>query len=31
MHLTLEQLNAADRAAFTAALDGTYEPSPWIA
>ncbi len=31
MPLTLEQLNAADRAAFTAALDGTYEHSPWIA
>ncbi|MDH5539787.1 MAG: 2-oxo-4-hydroxy-4-carboxy-5-ureidoimidazoline decarboxylase [Rhizobacter sp.] len=29
--LTLEQLNAADQAAFTALLDGTYEHSPWIA
>jgi beta-ureidopropionase / N-carbamoyl-L-amino-acid hydrolase len=31
MPLTLDQLNASDRAAFTAALDGTYEHSPWIA
>ncbi len=31
MPLTLEQLNAADRATFTAALDGIYEHSPWIA
>ncbi|MEO7852514.1 MAG: 2-oxo-4-hydroxy-4-carboxy-5-ureidoimidazoline decarboxylase [Rubrivivax sp.] len=31
MPLTLEQLNAADQDAFTAALDGTYEHSPWIA
>jgi beta-ureidopropionase / N-carbamoyl-L-amino-acid hydrolase len=29
--LTLAQLNAADRAAFTALLDGTYEHSPWMA
>ena len=29
--LTLEQLNAAPQADFTAALDGTYEHSPWIA
>jgi len=29
--LTLEQLNAASRAEFTALLDGTYEHSPWIA
>lgn len=28
---TLEQLNAADVAAFVALLDGTYEHSPWIA
>ena len=31
MPLSLEQLNAADAAAFTAALEGTYEHSPWIA
>ena len=31
MPLTLEQLNAATQAEFTAALDGTYEHSPWIA
>ena len=31
MSLTLEQLNTADRAAFVAALEGTYEHSPWIA
>ncbi|MCW5639109.1 MAG: 2-oxo-4-hydroxy-4-carboxy-5-ureidoimidazoline decarboxylase [Rubrivivax sp.] len=31
MPLTLEQLNAASQAEFTAALDGTYEHSPWIA
>jgi N-carbamoyl-L-amino-acid hydrolase len=31
MSLTLEQLNTADQAAFIAALDGTYEHSPWIA
>ena len=31
MPLTLEQLNAADRDAFVALLDGTYEHSPWIA
>ena len=31
MTLTLDALNAADQAAFTAALDGTYEHSPWIA
>ena len=30
MALTLQQINAADRAAFTALLDGTYEHSPWI-
>ena len=29
--LTLAQINAADRATFTALLDGTYEHSPWIA
>jgi N-carbamoyl-L-amino-acid hydrolase len=29
--LTLEQLNAATPAQFTALLDGTYEHSPWIA
>jgi len=29
--LTLDQLNAATPAAFTALLDGTYEHSPWIA
>jgi beta-ureidopropionase / N-carbamoyl-L-amino-acid hydrolase len=29
--ITLEQLNAASRAEFTALLDGTYEHSPWIA
>ncbi len=28
---TMEQLNAADRAAFVNLLDGTYEHSPWIA
>ncbi|MBX3643736.1 MAG: 2-oxo-4-hydroxy-4-carboxy-5-ureidoimidazoline decarboxylase [Rubrivivax sp.] len=31
MTLTLEQLNAASQAEFTALLDGTYEHSPWIA
>jgi len=31
MPLTLEQLNAASVAEFTALLDGTYEHSPWIA
>ena len=31
MPLTLEQLNAATQAEFTALLDGTYEHSPWIA
>jgi len=31
MRLTLDQLNAAGRAAFTALLDGSYEHSPWIA
>ncbi|MEO5735569.1 MAG: 2-oxo-4-hydroxy-4-carboxy-5-ureidoimidazoline decarboxylase [Rubrivivax sp.] len=31
MPLTLDTLNAADADAFTAALDGTYEHSPWIA
>ena len=29
--ITLELLNAADRAAFVGLLDGTYEHSPWIA
>ena len=29
--LTLETLNAADEAGFTAMLDGVYEHSPWIA
>ena len=29
--ITLEHLNAADRAAFVGLLDGTYEHSPWIA
>jgi N-carbamoyl-L-amino-acid hydrolase len=29
--LTLAQLNAADRAPFTALLAGTYEHSPWVA
>jgi N-carbamoyl-L-amino-acid hydrolase len=29
--LTLEQLNTLDQAAFTQALDGVYEHSPWIA
>ncbi len=29
--LTLEQLNAADQATFTALLEGTYEHSPWVA
>jgi N-carbamoyl-L-amino-acid hydrolase len=29
--LTLETLNAADEARFTALLDGVYEHSPWIA
>jgi N-carbamoyl-L-amino-acid hydrolase len=29
--LTLDQLNAADEAAFTALLDGVHEHSPWIA
>jgi beta-ureidopropionase / N-carbamoyl-L-amino-acid hydrolase len=29
--ITLEQLNAASRAEFTALLDGSYEHSPWIA
>ena len=31
MTLTLDQLNAADQAGFTALLDGVYEHSPWIA
>jgi N-carbamoyl-L-amino-acid hydrolase len=31
MSITLEQINAAGRAEFTALLDGTYEHSPWIA
>ena len=31
MTITLEQLNAASQADFTALLDGTYEHSPWIA
>ncbi len=29
--LTLERLNAASQADFTALLDGTYEHSPWVA
>ena len=29
--LTLERLNAATQAEFTALLDGTFEHSPWIA
>ena len=29
--LTLDTLNAADQARFTALLDGTYEHSPWVA
>jgi hypothetical protein len=29
--LTLQQINAADQAEFTALLDGTYEHSPWVA
>ena len=29
--LTLDQLNAASQAEFTALLDGVYEHSPWIA
>lgn len=31
MTLTLDQLNAASAAEFTALLDGVYEHSPWIA
>jgi beta-ureidopropionase / N-carbamoyl-L-amino-acid hydrolase len=31
MMLTLDALNAADAATFTALLDGVYEHSPWIA
>jgi N-carbamoyl-L-amino-acid hydrolase len=31
MKTTLDQLNAADQAGFTALLDGAYEHSPWIA
>jgi len=31
MPLTLDEINRADQAAFTALLDGTYEHSPWIA
>jgi N-carbamoyl-L-amino-acid hydrolase len=31
MPTTLEQLNTATQAEFTALLDGTYEHSPWIA
>ena len=31
MPLSLEQLNAATQAEFTALLDGTYEHSPWVA
>ncbi|MEO7243958.1 MAG: 2-oxo-4-hydroxy-4-carboxy-5-ureidoimidazoline decarboxylase [Rubrivivax sp.] len=31
MSLSLDTLNAADQTAFTAALDGVYEHSPWIA
>jgi N-carbamoyl-L-amino-acid hydrolase len=29
--LTLDQLNAADRATFCAQLDGAFEHSPWVA
>ena len=29
--LTLDRLNQADEAQFTALLDGVYEHSPWIA
>jgi N-carbamoyl-L-amino-acid hydrolase len=29
--LTLDQLNAADRATFCALLDGAFEHSPWVA
>lgn len=31
MAVTLEQLNASDRAAFTAALGHLFEHSPWVA
>jgi len=31
MKITLDQLNAANQAGFTALLDGAYEHSPWIA
>jgi len=31
MALSIDQLNAASSAEFTALLDGTYEHSPWIA
>jgi N-carbamoyl-L-amino-acid hydrolase len=31
MKITLDQLNTADQASFTALLDGAYEHSPWIA
>lgn len=31
MKITLDQLNAASRAEFSALLDGSYEHSPWIA
>ena len=31
MTLTLDRLNAATQAEFTALLDGTYEHSPWVA
>jgi N-carbamoyl-L-amino-acid hydrolase len=31
MPLTLDQLNAATQAEFTALLEGTYEHSPWVA
>ncbi len=31
MKITLDQLNAATQAGFTALLDGAYEHSPWIA
>ncbi len=31
MSLTLDQLNHADQAGFTALLEGVYEHSPWIA
>lgn len=31
MRITLAELNALDRPAFVAALDGIYEHSPWVA